>query len=306
MRIPGRKEKQVCKADPERIMRQKKKAGTWVEEYFALTLAVIVLVIGIYFFKFPNHFSFGGVTGIAVLLGEFFPLSASTLTFIMNMLLLIVGFLFLGKEFGIKTVYVSVLSSAGLELLDRYMPLRSPLTDQPVLELIFAIILPAVSAAVFFYYDASGGGTDIVAMIVKKYSDMNIAMALFLVDLLISVSAWFVFDAQTGLFSFCGLMAKSLVIDGVIENMNLCKYLTIICSEPEPICRFIQEQLHRSSTIFKAKGSYSHNDKTIVLTVMKRKQAIRLEHFIRQQEAGAFIMVTNSSEIIGNGFHGFH
>lgn len=143
-------------------------------------------------------------------------------------------------------------------------------------------------------------------MIVKKYSDMNIAMALFLVDLLISVSAWFVFGAQTGLFSFCGLMAKSLVIDRVIENMNLCKYLTIICSEPQPICQFIQEQLNRSSTIFKAEGSYSHNDKTIVLTVMKRKQAVRLERFIRQQEAGAFIMVTNSSEIIGNGFHGFH
>ncbi len=306
MRIPGRKERQVCKTDPDRIMGQKKKAGIWAKEYLVLTLAVIVLVIGIYVFKFPNHFSFGGVTGIAVLLEEFLPFSASTLTLVMNMLLLIAGFLFLGKGFGIKTVYVSVLSSAGLEFLDRYMPLQGPLTDQPVLELVFAIVLPAVSAAVFFYYDASGGGTDIVAMIVKKYSDMNIAMALFLVDLLISVSAWFVFGAQTGLFSFCGLMAKSLVIDRVIENMNLCKYLTIICSEPQPICQFIQEQLNRSSTIFKAEGSYSHNDKTIVLTVMKRKQAVRLERFIRQQEAGAFIMVTNSSEIIGNGFHGFH
>lgn len=306
MRIPGRKERQVCETDQKRIMKQKKKAGTWAEEYLSLTLAVIVLDIGIYVFKFPNHFSFGGVTGIAVLLEEFLPLSASTLTLIMNMLLLIAGFLFLGKEFGIKTVYVSVLSSAGLEFLDRYVPLQSPLTDQPVLELVFAIVLPAVSAAVFFYYDASGGGTDIVAMIVRKYSSMNIAMALFLVDLLISVSAWFVFDAKTGLFSFCGLMAKSLVIDSVIENMNLCKYLTIICSEPQPICQFIQDQLHRSSTIFKAEGAYSHNDKTIVLTVMKRKQAIRLERFIRQQEAGAFIMVTNSSEIIGNGFHGFH
>ena len=149
-------------------MKQKKKAGEWAEEYFALTLAVIVLVIGIYVFKFPNHFSFGGVTGIAVLLEEFLPFSASTLTLVMNMLLLIVGFLFLGKEFGIKTVYVSVLSSVLLELLDRYVPLRGPLTDQPVLELVFAIVLPAVSAAVFFYYDASGGGTDIVAMIVKK------------------------------------------------------------------------------------------------------------------------------------------
>lgn len=132
MRIPGRKERQVCKTDPDRIMGQKKKAGIWAKEYLVLTLAVIVLVIGIYVFKFPNHFSFGGVTGIAVLLEEFLPFSASTLTLVMNMLLLIAGFLFLGKGFGIKTVYVSVLSSAGLEFLDRYMPLQGPLTDQPV------------------------------------------------------------------------------------------------------------------------------------------------------------------------------
>lgn len=287
-------------------MRLTRETERQVTEYLALTLATVILVLGVYVFKFPNNFSFGGVTGIAVILGKFVPLSASTLNFIMNMVLLAVGFMFLGKGFGVKTVYVSVLSSVGLELMDRYMPIHEPLTNQPVLELMFAIVLPAVSAAIFFFCDASGGGTDIIAMIVKKYSKMDIGMALFWVDLLISVSAWWVFGAETGLFSFCGLMAKSLVIDQVIESMNLCKYMTIICTDPEPICEYIHKELHRSSTIFKAEGSYTHRDKTIVLTVMKRSQSIQLRNFVRQRERGAFIMVTNSSEIIGNGFRGFH
>lgn len=287
-------------------MRLTREAERQATEYLSLTLATVILVLGVHVFKFPNNFSFGGVTGIAVLLGEFVPLSASALNFVMNMVLLAVGFMFLGKGFGLKTVYVSVLSSVALELMDRYMPIQKPLTNQPVLELMFAIVLPAVSAAIFFFCDASGGGTDIIAMIVKKYSKMDIGMALFCVDLLISVSAWQVFGAETGLFSLCGLMAKSLVIDQVIESMNLCKYMTIICTNPEPICEYIHKELHRSSTIFKAEGSYTHRDKTIVLTVMKRSQSIQLRNFVRQKERGAFIMVTNSSEIIGNGFRGFH
>lgn len=287
-------------------MMQKSKGRVLLEEYLALTIGALILVLGVYIFKFPNYFSFGGVTGAAVLLSEFIPLSASILTLIMNMVLLVVGFLFLGKGFGMKTVYVSVLTSLGLALCEKLWPMSQPLTSQPVLELAFAIALPAVSAAVFFYYDASGGGTDIIAMIVKKNSTMNIGMALFVVDLIISVAAWIVFGPQTGLFSLSGLLAKSLVIDRVIENMNMCKYLTIICNDPQPICEFIQDELHRSSTIFKAEGAYTHNAKTIVLTVMKRNQAIQLRNYVRSVEADAFIMVTNSSEIIGNGFRGFY
>ena len=150
------------------------------------------------------------------------------------------------------------------------------------------------------------GGTDIVAMILKKYSTVNIGTALFLVDLMITVAACFIFDAQTGLFSFCGLMAKSLVIDGAIENINLCKYFTIVCDDPEPICDFIHEKLTRSATIFQAEGTYTHNRKYVILTVMKRGQAVQLRNYIKLNEPSAFMMITNSSEIIGKGFRGLN
>ena len=286
----------------------KRLSKTWstVLEYGILTGATLIMVLGIYVFKFPNNFSFGGVTGIAILLAKVTSLSASSWTFCLNMLLLVLGFVFLGKSFGVKTVYVSVLMSVGLSLMEKIFPMAHPLTNQPVLELIFAIFLPAFSAAILFNIGASGGGTDILAMILKKYTSFNIGSALFVVDLLITVAACFVFDPTTGLFSFTGLMAKSLVIDSVIENINLCKYFTIVCDEPDGICNFIHETLNRSATIFKAEGTYTHRQKFIILTVMKRSQAVQLRNYLRINEPSAFMMITNSSEIIGKGFRGFN
>lgn len=275
-------------------------------EYGILTLATLLLVAGVYVFKFPNNFSFGGVTGIAVILAKVCPLSPGTITFIINMFLLVIGFVFLGKGFGVKTVYVSVLTSVGLSLAEVIYPMSSPLTSEPILELIFAIFLPAVSAAVLFNMGASGGGTDIVAMILKKYTSWNIGTALIIVDVVIVILACFMFDALTGLCSLCGLLAKSLIIDDVIENINMCKCFTIISDNPEPICQFINEKLGRSATIYNAEGAYAHTPKTVIVTVLKRSQSVQLRNFIKICEPTAFITITNSSEIIGKGFRGFN
>lgn len=287
-------------------MKRTGKIKETAKEYGILTIATIVMIIGVYFFKFPNNFCFGGVTGLAVILGKVFSLSAGTYTLIINVICLVFGFLFLGRSFGIKTVYVSLLTSFGLQALEYYVPMSAPVTGEPVLELVFAIILPAASAAILFNINASGGGTDILAMILRKYTTFDIGMALFAVDLLITVSASFVFDAQTGLFSFAGLLAKSLVIDDVIESINLCKYFTVICDDPEPICEYIHKELNRSATVFRAEGSYTHNKKTIILTVMRRSQAVQLRNYIKKIEPDSFMMITNSSEIIGKGFRGFN
>ena len=275
------------------------KIGKILKEYTVLTLATCVLNLGIYVFKFPNNFSFGGVSGLAVVLGSAFGVSTSGCN-------LVLGFAFLGRKFGIKTVYVSVLSSVGLSLMERFFPMSGPMTDQPMLELIFAILLPAVASAVLFNMDASGGGTDILAMILRKYSSVDIGIGLFVVDLAVTVSAFFVFGVETGLYSCCGLMAKSLVIDGVIENINLCKFFTIITDTPELICDFIQIELNRSATITPAEGAYTGKKKFVVLTVVNRHQAVLLRNFIKKESPKSFLMITNSSEIIGKGFRGFN
>ncbi len=276
------------------------------KKYLMLTIATMIIVLGIYVFKFPNNFSFGGVTGIAVVLSAILPITPGILTLGINMLLLIIGFIFLGKSFGFMTTYVSILMSVGLRLCEIFFPMNASLTDEPILELIFAIVLPAFSSAIYFNIGASGGGTDIVAMILKKYTKLNIGAALFVVDTVIVVAACFVFDIKTGLFSLVGLLAKSLVVDNVIENINLCKYFTIICDNPQPICDFITNELHRSATTYKAEGAYAHKERTVIITITKRFQAVELRNFIKQNEPGAFIAITNSSEIIGKGFRGMN
>jgi len=297
--------------DPKRVERVEKinnmsKVKKTIIEYAILTAATYVMVIGIYAFKFPNNFSFGGVTGLAIVLSELLPTTPGNITFIINMVLLVVGFLFLGKGFGVKTAYISIVMSLGLSFSEKIYPMVEPLTEEPLLELIFAVVLPAFSSAIFFNMDASSGGTDIVAMILRKYTKLNIGSALFISDLLIVISACFVFNAQTGLFSLLGLLAKSLVVDNVIESINLCKYFTIICDDPEPICDFIMNKLHRSATIYDAEGTYEHRKKTVIITIMKRGQAVELRNFIRQNQPSAFIAITNSSEIIGKGFRGLN
>lgn len=292
----------------ERIQKYKgmSKVKKTVMEYGLLTIATYIVIIGIYAFKFPNNFSFGGVTGIAVVLSKFLPSTPGSITFIINMALLVVGFIFLGKGFGVKTAYVSIVMSLGLSFSEQIYPMTKPLTEEPLLELVYAVALPAVSSAIFFNMDASSGGTDIIAMILRKYTKLNIGSALFVSDLLIVIAACFVFDAQTGLFSLLGLLTKSLVVDGVIENINLCKYFTIICDDPEPICDFIMNHLHRSATVHEAEGAYQHKKKTVIITIMKRGQAVELRNFIRMTQPSAFIAITNSSEIIGKGFRGLN
>ena len=276
-------------------------------ELVMLTLATVVLDVGVYFFKFPNNFSFGGVTGVAVILSKLFSLSSATYNLIINMALLLLGFMFLSKGFGIKTVYISVLSSLLLSAMEHFIPMEGPLTDEPVLELIFAIVLPAVSAAIMFNLNASGGGTDIIAMILRKYTTFDIGTALFMVDLGIVVAACFVFDVKTALFSFVGLMAKTLVVDTTIENVNLCKYFTIITNQPQDILDFIHDELGKGATIFEAKGSYTNQQKYVIFTVLKRGQAVQLRNYIKLNHTkDTFLMITNSSEIIGKGFRGLN
>ncbi len=271
-----------------------------------LTLSAILIVVGTWLFKYPNNFTFGGITGVSIVLSQVINVSASSLNLIMNIILMVVGVITLGKDFVIKTVYVCALSTVGISVMDKLFPITQPVTNEPMLEFIFAVAVPGIASAILFNMDASSGGTDIVAMIVQKYSTLEIGSAIFVVDLLISVSAFFVFDFQTGLFSITGLLAKTLVIDSAIENFNLCKYFTIISTNPEPICEFIQKTLHRSATIYKAEGAYSHKEKSVILAVMKRSQAVRLRRYVRDVDPTAFIMITNSSEIIGKGFRGFN
>ena len=275
-----------------------------LKDYLLITAGVLLVVAGVYFFKFPNNFSIGGVTGIAIILSKLFgdSISSGTIVLVINIILLAVGYIFLGKSFGTRTVYGSMLLSFSLKALEYFVPMDGSLTNQPVLELAFAVILPSIGAALLFNIGASTGGTDVIAMLLRKYTSIDIGRSLLFTDFFLTIAVFPVFGITTGLLSILGLLLKSTLVDSVIENLNLNKYFTIICVNSKPICDYILNTLHRSATVFDAKGAFTDKNKRIILTVMNRSQAVQLRKYIRQTEPDAFLLITNTSEIIGRGF----
>ena len=274
-----------------------------LKNFIYLTASTLIMAVGVYFFKFSNNFTFGGITGLAVLIAKSGIISASDFSFVANMILLVIGFFVLGKKFAAKTAYSSILLSVTLSALERISPMSHPLTDQPLMELVFAIALPSIGSAVLFNIGASSGGTDVIAMIMKKYTSFNIGNALMITDFFITLAGFFVFDIETGLYSFLGLTLRSFMIDGFIESLNLSKYFNVVCNNPKPICEYIKEDLHRSATIVLAQGAFSGEDKYIIFTVLNRVEAVRLRNYIKENSPDAFLLISNTSEIIGKGFH---
>ena len=281
-------------------MRQKFAA---VREYAMLTLGTFLVAAGVYFFKFPNSFNTGGVTGLAVILNAVVPaVSASTFASVINIAFLILGFVALDKSFGVRTVYCTVLFSAMLSVLEWLCPLSAPLTDQKTLELFFAVILPSLGSAILFNIQSSTGGTDILAMILKRFSSLDIGMALLYVDVLIAGSTLYFVGMEAGLYSILGLVLKSVVVDTVIESLNRRKSFLAVTSCPDQVCDFITHTLNRSATYWQASGAYTHDPKWVVLTALSRSQAVALRLYLKSADPHAFILVTNSSEIFGKGF----
>lgn len=271
-------------------------------QFLIMTLGTVLLTVGVYFFKIPNGFSTGGVSGIGTILGKVTAISPAKWISIINIALLIFGFIFLGRETGAKTIYCSVLFSALTWLLEIVKPMYSPLTDETFLELIYAMLLTSIGAAMIFNSGASSGGTDIVALLLKKYARIDVGKVLLAVDFLIAGSSFFVFGMKIGLFSMLGLFIKAFLVDSVIESLNSCKYFIVITDRSDEISKYIISKIHHGVTVTDAVGGYTNEKKQMVHTVCKRMEAIKLRSRVYEIDPHAFTIITTSSDIIGRGF----
>ncbi|MHB8064009.1 MAG: YitT family protein [Ruminiclostridium sp.] len=275
----------------------------WVKDFLLINLGLILVGIGIFLFKIPNKFATGGVSGLAIIATSFFPkIDVGPMMLIINIVLIIVGYFFLGSEFGSKTFYSSFALSGIVWALQRLYPIKSPLTDDKLLELIFSILLPAVGSAIIFNINASTGGTDIVAKILTKHTSLNIGKTLLLTDFIIAAGAGVVFGIKIGMYSILGLIMKAFMIDLVMEGLNVSKQMVIISSKSKEIENYIVTQLHRGATVYRAEGAFTHKPEEVITTVLGRRQAIKLRTFIRGIDHTAFITISNTSETIGKGF----
>ena len=285
-------------------MTQREKVMKYVKQYALITLSISIMSVGVYFFKFPNNFVFGGVTGTAALVAKLTPMTASAFSSAANLVLLVVGLIFLGKEFAMTTGYATFVMSVELMVFEKICPLSGPLSDQPMLDLLFAIALPAIASALLFNVGASSGGTDIIALIVEKYTHIHsIAVALFITDLFMVIAACFVFDLYTALYSFVGLTVKSLVIDAVLEKIKMCKAILIVCDEKKPICDFVMRKLMRGATYTPCFGAYTDKPHYIIYTTLTRHEADQLQEFIHKEHLNAFMSMLSTTEVFGKGFN---
>lgn len=273
------------------------------KEYSLITIGALFIAVGTYLFKFPNNFSTGGITGLAVILGYVIPfVTPGIINTALNLLLLLVGFIFLGREFGIKTVYSTILISLAINVLELIYPMTKPLTDQRFLELCFGVAIPSIGIAILFSMKASSGGTDIPAMILKKRFGIESGTALLICDMLIVVSSFFVFDMETALLSFFGLLTRSLVIDNAIESINRSKNFMIITTEIDDVKHFITHNLKRSATFWECEGAYTETRRYAIITVLNRGQAKQMREYVKSVDKLAFVIVMNTSDIVGKGF----
>lgn len=293
----------------------KGKRSETVLNWVFINLGTLILAVGVYFFKAPNNFATGGVSGLSIVLVPalqnlpflkgFKSTEIMTMTnLVINALLLLIGFIFLGKGCTFKTAYCSIVYSIEAWLL-KFIPVPLPITNgnELFLEFLIAMLTSGIGSAILFNCGASSGGTDIIALIIKKFAKVNIGVALTIADFIIACSSFFVFRSATiGLYSILGLFSKSILVDTVIESIGKNKFLTIITEHPELITQYILGAMHRGYTSYNATGGFSGEEKTIIITVCKRGEALKLKSQINKADPTSFVIVTDTTEILGKGF----
>lgn len=290
----------------EKLLTPKQKKIRLAKRIILMHVGLVLMACSVYFFQTPNNFTLGGVAGIAILLSnvvqnEFF--TQAVFMIILNVLLIVIGLIVLGKECTLLTIYCSLLYTGLIALFEIVVPLKGPLTDQPFMELCYAVLLFGVGGALIFNCGASSGGTDIIALILKKYTKMNVGVALMVIDLIvICVSITAFKSIEIALYSFLGLFARTFLLDGVIENIGKTKYMTIITAEPDEIGNYILKEIDHSFTKYEALGGYTNEKKYVLITVCRRAEALRIKTKVKVIDPSSFVIITDAKEIIGKGF----
>jgi uncharacterized membrane-anchored protein YitT (DUF2179 family) len=274
-----------------------------IREYLLITLGVFIVGFSISVFLIPSKLAVGGITGLAMVINNMFPvLSVAKVLWVLNIILFIIGFISIGKQFGAKTIYASFLLNGVISVFEGYFKLKEPIVDDILLNLVFGIVIGAIGLAVLFYQNASTGGTDIIAKILNKYFHTDIGKSLLMADVIVTILAIGTFGMRLGLYAVIGVVINGYVIDGVIEGLNRRIQLNIVSRRNQEIIDFIHDELDRSATLYSAQGAYSGDDMKVVVTVMNKREYIRLIKYIKSIDRDAFITVSNVVEVLGEGF----
>lgn len=268
-----------------------------VRELAILTGAVAIIAAAVYFFLVPSHASVSSISGLGIVLANFVPLPLSAITMILNVVLLVIGFLTCGREFGAKTVYTSILLPAFIGLFERLFPDIGSLTDSQELDVLCYILVVSVGLSILFNRNASSGGLDIVAKIMNKYLHMDLGKAMSLSGMCVALSAALVYDKKTVVLSVLGTYFNGLVLDHFIFDNNIKRRVCIITGKEEELRRFIIEDLHSGATVYESYGAYNMQKRREIITIVDKAEYQKLMSYMNREDPQAFITVYTVSDM---------
>ena len=262
-----------------------------------LTIAIAIIAVAVYFFLVPSHTSISSMSGLGIVLSNFVPLPLSAITMILNVVLLIIGFFTCGKEFGLKTVYTSVMLPVFLGIFENIFPNTGSITNSQELDVLCYILVVSVGLSILFNRNASSGGLDIVAKIINKYFHMELGKAMSLSGMCGALSAALVYDKKTVVLSVLGTYFNGIVLDHFIFDHNIKRRVCIITKKEEELRQFIVRDLHSGATIYEAIGAYNMEKRNEIITIVDKGEYQKLMKYINQEDPEAFITVYTVSDM---------
>ena len=273
------------------------KLGKTIKEFVMITLGTVIIAIAVYFFMLPSHVSVGSAAALAMVLSNFIPLSVATITMIMNIVLMIVGFLMVGSEFGIKTVYCSLLLPATLGVFEWVFPDFQSITQDPILDVVSYILVVSIGLAILFPRNASSGGLDTVAKIMNKYLQMDLGTAMSVSGIAVALSSALCYDAKTVVLSVLGTYFCGIMVDYFIFGFNIKRRVCVISEHLDKIVEFVLYDLHSGATLNEIIGAYDNTHRREMITIVDRDEYKKLMEYIRQVDPKAFVTVYSVSEM---------
>lgn len=273
-----------------------------LKEYGIITLGIILVALSVEYFFVPNNLAAGGVTGAAIVINALIPkLSVGATTFVLNLVLFIVAFMFIDGNFGVKTIYASLGMSIMIWGIEKFLnPVA--ITKDLIIASIFGTIISAIGMALVFNENASTGGTDILAKILNKFFHLDIGKSLLVVDFVITLASALVFSVDVGLYAMLSVILLGILVDRFIEGFNVSKSIFIISKKNYEISRYIMDTLDRGCTFLSGLGGYTNEESNVLYAVVSRSQFIKLKKFIKDIDSQAFIAVGEVHEVLGEGF----
>ena len=275
-----------------------KKRMETVWEFAMITIATTIVAAAVFFFLIPSHVSVGSISGLAIVIGNFIPLPISAITMILNVALLIVGFLFVGREFGGKTVYTSILLPVVIGIFEKIFPNNTSITADPFLDMICYVFVVSIGLAMLFNRNASSGGLDIVAKLMNKFLHMDLGNAMSVSGMVVALSSALVYDKKTVVLSVLGTYLNGIVLDHFIFGFNLKKRVCIVSQKEEEIRNFILHELHSGATVYEAYGAYNLQPRREIITIVDKNEYAKLMTFIEKTDPTAFVTVYTVNKII--------